>query len=285
MKIAAVLGVMLTLLTGPVWGDEGHHHALTEEEIGSVHFATSCITSVESDFNHAVALLHSFQYEAARSGFIAITSKDPRCAMAQWGLAMSHYHGLWGNGDTVAGREALKKAQQIASANPGTTAREHAYIEALAEIYRENSADAIAHGNGFEQKMAALQSAYPNDNEAAIFHALALAITARGISDLLFESHGVALVKNPVSSAARLCDLAVQTLVRFVRLPALGAGSRPPPLTHSPGMDLVQWERWLDRYTGTRLQQGAVQLLVDGEEFFESLRRREEDLIKQRSSR
>src|SRR5438874_2549700 len=178
MKIAAVLGVMLTLLTGPVWGDEGHHHALTEEEIGSVHFATSCITSVESDFNHAVALLHSFQYEAARSGFIAITSKDPRCAMAQWGLAMSHYHGLWGNGDTVAGREALKKAQQIASANPGTTAREHAYIEALAEIYREDSADAIAHGNGFEQKMAALQSAYPNDNEAAIFHALALAITA-----------------------------------------------------------------------------------------------------------
>ena len=36
--IAAVLGVMLALLTGPVWGDEGHHHALTEEEIGSARF-------------------------------------------------------------------------------------------------------------------------------------------------------------------------------------------------------------------------------------------------------
>jgi len=178
MKDAGVLGVMLVLLTCPAWSDEGHHHALTEEEIGSVHFATSCIASVESDFNHAVALLHSFQYEAARAGFIAVSVKDPQCAMAHWGVAMSHYHGLWGNGDTAAGREALKKAQQIASANPATTAREHAYIEALAEIYREDLADEVAHGQAFEQKMRALQNTYLDDNEAAIFHALALDVTA-----------------------------------------------------------------------------------------------------------
>ncbi len=178
MKDAGMLGVILVLLTCPAWGDEGHHHALTEEEIGSVHFATSCIASVESDFNHAVALLHSFQYEAARAGFIAITSKDPHCAMAQWGVAMSHYHGLWGNGDSAAGRDALKKAEQIVSANPATTAREHAYIEALAEMYKDDYTDAVAHGNAFEQKMAALQSTYPDDNEAAIFHALALDVTA-----------------------------------------------------------------------------------------------------------
>jgi len=178
MKDAGVLGVMLVLLTCPAWSDEGHHHALTEEEIGSVHFATSCIASVESDFNHAVALLHSFQYEAARAGFIAVSVKDPQCAMAHWGVAMSHYHGLWGNGDTAAGREALKKAQQVASTNPATTAREHAYIEALAEIYREDLADEVAHGQAFEQKMRALQNTYLDDNEAAIFHALALDVTA-----------------------------------------------------------------------------------------------------------
>ena len=113
-----------------------------------------------------------------REAFNEISEKDPHCAMAQWGMAMSHYHGLWENGDTAAGRVALKKAQQIATGNPKTTARENAYIDALAEIYREDSKDAAAHGQAFEQKMGAIQAEYPEDDEAAIFHALSLAITA-----------------------------------------------------------------------------------------------------------
>ena len=98
--------------------------------------------------------------------------------MAQWGVAMTHYHGLWDNGDMAAGRAALRKAQEIAAANSQTTAREKAYIDALAEIYREDGKDKVAHGQAFEQKMAALHAANPSDSEAAIFHALALAITA-----------------------------------------------------------------------------------------------------------
>jgi tetratricopeptide (TPR) repeat protein len=178
MQKVAVLMVFFLIFALPAWTDEGHHHALTEEEVGSVHFMTSCAKAVESDFNHAVALLHSFQYEAARAAFMDVASRDPQCAMAHWGVAMSHYHGLWSNGDTAAGRVALMKAQQFATANAATTTRERAYIEALAEIYKEDSRDEYAHGNAFEQKMAEVQSAYPEDNEAAIFHALTLAITA-----------------------------------------------------------------------------------------------------------
>jgi len=157
---------------------EDHHHALTEEEVGSVHFSTSCAADLAGNFNRAVALLHSFQYEQARQAFGEISEHDPQCAMAQWGIAMSHYHGMWDNGDAAAGRVALNKAKQIAASNSKTTARETAYIEALAEIYREDGKDASAHGQAFEQKMGALQAAYPQDTEAAIFHALSLAITA-----------------------------------------------------------------------------------------------------------
>jgi tetratricopeptide (TPR) repeat protein len=162
----------------PAWGDEGHHHTLTEEEVGSVHFVTSCSKAVGVNFNRAVALLHSFQYEQTRQVFTEISLQDPQCAMAQWGIAMSHYHGLWDNGDLAAGREAIHKAQELAGANPQTTAREKAYIEALAEIYREDGKDKYAHAQAFEQKMGAVQAAYPEDSEAAIFHALTLAITA-----------------------------------------------------------------------------------------------------------
>ncbi|MGA8763598.1 MAG: hypothetical protein WB562_12095 [Candidatus Sulfotelmatobacter sp.] len=158
--------------------DEGHHHALTEEEVGSVHFLTSCSPALASDFNRAVALLHSFQYEQARDAFAEIAASDPHCSMAQWGVAMSHYHGLWGNGDLSAGRVALGKAEEIAAGNPKTTPRERTYVGALAEIYRDDGKDSAAHGQAFERKMGEVQAAYPEDDEAAIFHALALAITA-----------------------------------------------------------------------------------------------------------
>jgi tetratricopeptide (TPR) repeat protein len=157
---------------------EEHHHAVSEEEVGSVHFLTSCSPDLAQTFNRAVALLHSFQYEQARQAFTEISGRDPQCAMAQWGVAMSHYHGMWDNGDTAAGRVALNHAKQIAAGNAKTTPRENAYIDALAEIYREDGKDSYTHSQAFEQKMGALQAAYPQDDEAAIFHALTLAVTA-----------------------------------------------------------------------------------------------------------
>ncbi len=173
------LAALLCLAMIPAFADESHHnHALTDEEVGSVHFLTSCAQPVQQDFNRAVALLHSFQYEDARNAFQQISARDPQCAMAHWGIAMSHYHGLWENGDTAAGREALHKAQSVAASNKQTTPREKSYIDALAEVYREDSQDRTANAKAFEQKMAALQAANPDDSEAAIFHALTLAITA-----------------------------------------------------------------------------------------------------------
>lgn len=160
------------------WGDEGHHHALTEQEVGSVHFATSCSKTVAISFNRAVALLHSFQYEQARQAFSDISAQDHSCAMAQWGIAMSYYHGLWGNSELVPGRVAINQAQQIAAKNPNTTARENGFIDALAEIYYEDGKNLDSHARTFEQKMAAVHAANPDDSEVAIFYALTLAITA-----------------------------------------------------------------------------------------------------------
>ncbi len=178
MSVVARILPAVLLFAPMAWCDDGHQHHLTEEEVGSVHFATSCSKAVEKGFNRAVALLHSFQYEQNRQAFTEVAAKDPSCAMAQWGVAMSHYHGLWGTGDIPAGRAALQKAQQIAASNPKTTAREIAYIDALAEIYREDGKDKAAHAQTYEQKMAALQAAHPKDTEAAIFHALALDVAA-----------------------------------------------------------------------------------------------------------
>jgi len=165
------------MLASLACADERHDHKLSAEELGSIHFSNSCAKIVEATFNRAVALLHSFQYEQSRLSFEEVSKRDTKCAMAQWGIAMSHYHGLWDNGDTAAGRAALQRSQEL-TANPKTTARENAYINALEEIYRRDDKDPTLHAHAFEQKMGELQAAYPEDSEAAIFHALTLAITA-----------------------------------------------------------------------------------------------------------
>ena len=169
-----------------VSAQEGHHHELSEEEVGSVHFATTCSTGMsdagkvefDASFNKAVALLHSFQYEDTRAAFEAIAKKNPNCAMAEWGIAMSHYHGLWRSGDAAAGRAAIAKAGEIASANAATSDREKGYIEALAAAYADEKADYAARGTAFEKKMGELAAKYPDDTEAQIFHALSLKLAA-----------------------------------------------------------------------------------------------------------
>src|ERR1700682_425136 len=121
MRLPAVLLFTFVFFVSLTWRDavaqEDHQHALSAEEIGFVRFFTSCPKNLENSFNRAVALLHSFQYEQARQAFGEISSRDPKCAMAKWGVAMSHYHGLWANGDMAAGREALQKALETARAN------------------------------------------------------------------------------------------------------------------------------------------------------------------------
>jgi hypothetical protein len=104
MRLLSGLIAGFFLLVSAAWADEGHHHALTEQEVGSVQFETSCSKGIAGSFNRAVALLHSFQYEQTRQAFAQIAKEHPDCAMAQWGIAMSHYHGLWDSGDIPAGR-------------------------------------------------------------------------------------------------------------------------------------------------------------------------------------
>lgn len=100
---------------------------------------------------------------------------------------------------------------------------------------------------------------------------LGLSTTAQGVRALLLEGHGLALLKNPVSSAARLADLGIQSVTRFARFPFPKPSTHYPPLTHGPGMDLALWENWMDRYTGTHREDGSLDLLIDGERFFPRL--------------
>ncbi|MFO1475164.1 MAG: phosphatidylserine/phosphatidylglycerophosphate/cardiolipin synthase family protein [Verrucomicrobiota bacterium] len=97
------------------------------------------------------------------------------------------------------------------------------------------------------------------------------AASLRGFAALIFESHGLALIKNPVSCAARLADLGVQSAVHLLQLPLPKPGVERAALSQTNGMDLQAWEKWLDTYTGTRREQGSIELLIDGDRFYSRL--------------
>ncbi len=119
-------------------------------------------------------MLHSFWYEKAGDTFAAVAQKDPACGMAYWGIAMTNYHQVWqapGPADLNAGAAAAEKAKLVSA----KTQRERDYIAAIDTFYTD--ADKLDHRTrslAYENAMAELQARYPDDHEAAIFHALAL---------------------------------------------------------------------------------------------------------------
>ena len=145
----------------------------------SVKFETTCAPAVRDDFNRAVALLHSFWFPEATKAFEAIAQKDPSCAMAHWGLAMSAwgnpYGGLRSAELITKGRPLGEKAQSTGSPSP----RERALIDAVAGLYA--SADPSTQRERvarYEAAMEKIAADNPNDIEVRIFYALAVSQSA-----------------------------------------------------------------------------------------------------------
>ena len=168
----------LILAATPVQAQQQH----AGHKLGTVDFPISCNAEAQRQFNVATAWLHSFEYEEAQNTYLAAATADPRCAMAQWGVAMSNLHPLWAPpspAELRKGANALDRARLIGA----TTKRERDFIEALSVFY--SSADKLDHGTrtlAYSDKMERLHRSYPADEEAAVFYALAL-IAAGTIDD------------------------------------------------------------------------------------------------------
>src|SRR5947209_9618140 len=91
--------------------------AQSNEQLGKISFPVSCSSAVQPAFARGVALLHSFQYATAEAAFVEVSKKDPQCAMAYWGQAMSLYHQLWGwpkTAEMSKGHDLMEKADKLA---------------------------------------------------------------------------------------------------------------------------------------------------------------------------
>ncbi len=142
---------------------------------------------MQPEFNRGVALLHSFFYEEARRIFNEIAEKDPACAMAQWGIAMSWWHPIWTPptpDEMRQGKAAIDKAMAAA----GSSERERQFITALNVYYNTpegaptGEVGQSCHGPvgprdrvlAYEKAMRTVAARLPDDFEAQAWHALAV---------------------------------------------------------------------------------------------------------------
>ncbi len=159
-------------------GIAAHGFALRDgETLGTVRFATSCNEAAQQEFNRTVALLHSFQFSRAVAGFNVVLTDDPSCGMAYWGIALSSWSNpfaanLKDRAQLQMGRESADRGKALSAKSE----REQAYIAAVGKLYAdfENTAQR-ARLLAYRDAMHDVAVKYPDDHEAQIFYALALA--------------------------------------------------------------------------------------------------------------
>ena len=155
-----------------------HEHG--DGRFGTVTFDTSCTADAQAPFTRAVALLHSFEFGPAIDGFTAAAQKDPSCGIAWWGIALAR----WGNPFAAGSKPAPVLQGGAAAVSSGRaagakTARERAYIDAVAALYDSAATlDQRARLLAYRDAMERLAATYRDDPEASTFYALALACSA-----------------------------------------------------------------------------------------------------------
>ena len=177
--------------------------AAQSSSLGRIDFPASGSAEAQEHFHKGALLLHSFEFDDAREEFEKAQQIDPGFALAYWGEAMTHNKLLWGRYDREAGQAALEKLAPTAKARSGKapTEREKRYLHA-AEVLFFGKTEKKARSQAYADAMGRLARQFPDDLEAASFHAVAILSTAGKDRDFRTYMRGAGIVeevfaKNP----------------------------------------------------------------------------------------
>jgi tetratricopeptide (TPR) repeat protein len=171
-RIAAIACVACALAGSPgAFAHEGH---ADDEALGTVHMPVSCSDAAQEKFERGLALLHHMTYPQARESFSQVSTIDPSCAMAHWGIAMTLFQPLWPTRPSLADRQRGWGELQEARALGLPTPAEQQYVGTAEAFFRDPQGDDYwLRIRRWEEAARAQYLAFPDDDEAAAFYALA----------------------------------------------------------------------------------------------------------------
>jgi tetratricopeptide (TPR) repeat protein len=149
-----------------------------DQKLGKVHFATTCNEIAQRRFDRAMRYQHSFWYAESKEIYQEAIKADADCAIAYWGMALallSNPHNAVPAPNLPLGLAAIEKAKAIGAKSE----RERDYVDALSVMYVDyDKIPQQARVQSYLKKMEALAAKYPDDDEAQIFYAITLNVSA-----------------------------------------------------------------------------------------------------------
>jgi tetratricopeptide (TPR) repeat protein len=170
-----------------------------DQQLGSVHFKTTCNEVAQRRFDRGMRYQHSFWYVNAKEVFEEAIKADPTCAMAHWAIAltlMDNPHNPIPRANLAPGFTAITKAKEIGAGSE----REGDYIDALMVMYADH--ENIPHGQrmrAWRDAQAKVAAKYPDDDEAQIAYAITLNTSADLNDKTYAQQTKGALILEPIS--------------------------------------------------------------------------------------
>src|SRR5262249_31808108 len=135
-----------------------------KEQLGKVHFQTSCNAQAQAAFDQAMLFQHSFWYSASGHAFEEVVKADPGCAIAYWGYAQSLLANPFNPTppkNLPHGLETVRKGQALGA----RTQRENDYIASIGAYYADyDKLDQRKRAQNYLAAMEKLAKTYPEDD-------------------------------------------------------------------------------------------------------------------------
>lgn len=162
----------------PAEVEEGELFAPVLDGLGDHHHEISTdVTRAQRFFDQGLTLAWGFNHAEAERSFRQAAALDPECAMCWWGVAWVLGPNINAPMEPAAVPEAWRALRKAQERKDHATARERAYVDALAARYASPSEapeDRAGLDGAFADATRELTERYPDDLDAAVLHAEAL---------------------------------------------------------------------------------------------------------------
>jgi tetratricopeptide (TPR) repeat protein len=146
------------------------------DNLGSYHMAiTTRVPVAQRYFDQGMRLVYGFNHGEAIRAFDEAARLDPDCAICHWGAALAYGPHVNAPMDSAGGVAAHRHLQKALALKPKASARERAFIDALAKRYASAPpADRARLDSAYALAMADVVRGYPTDLDAATLYAEAM---------------------------------------------------------------------------------------------------------------
>ena len=175
---AVCRGLVIAGLALPVWGGVARAEVTLFENLGTWHHEITTTSDLaQKFFDQGLRLVYAFNHEEAIAAFMEASRLDPDAPMPYWGVALSLGPNINAAMDPKLEARAVEAIQKASARVSQATARERAYVDALALRYSiKKSVARKAKDEAYAKAMRHIAREAPDDVDAATLAAEAMMV-------------------------------------------------------------------------------------------------------------